>query len=232
MFSSTEDAPRALAAMTPARPEERTGVSPLPPAVPPLRDPGYHAVRSLLTAAGVPFPAAREITGETEVLAAAAEFDGPYVLKALHVLHESDAGGVVLGPADRDALLAAYRDMHARLGVPSYSVEEMAELGDGVELLVGVDRDPRFGPVAMVGLGGVLTETLHDVAFSLAPIAPRAASCADAGAQPPYADDQFTAARPFEIVVGAGDGSRAATAGPPGSPFRCRLAGHPEGAGR
>ncbi|MFJ6949195.1 acetate--CoA ligase family protein [Streptomyces wuyuanensis] len=170
VFSSTEDASRALAAMTPDRPEERTGVSPLPPTAPPLRDPGYHAVRGLLTAAGVPFPAAREITGEAELLAAAAEFEGPYVLKALHVLHKSDAGGVALGLADRDALLAAYRDMRARLGAPSYSVEEMADLGDGVELIVGVDRDPRFGPVAMVGLGGVLTETLHDVAFSLAPV--------------------------------------------------------------
>jgi acyl-CoA synthetase (NDP forming) len=170
VFSSTEDASRALAAMTPDRPEERTGVPPLPPADPPLRDPGYHAVRGLLTAAGVPFPAAREITGEEELLAAAVEFEGPYVLKALHVLHKSDAGGVALGLADRDALLAAYRDMHARLGAPSYSVEEMADLGDGIELIVGVNRDPRFGPVAMVGLGGVLTETLHDVAFSLAPV--------------------------------------------------------------
>jgi hypothetical protein len=60
--------------------------------------------------------------------------------------------------------------MNARLGAPSYSVEAMADLSDGVELIVGVDRDPRFGPVAMVGLGGVLAEPLRDVTFTLAPV--------------------------------------------------------------
>lgn len=145
-------------------------IAPLPAIRPPLRDPGYHGIRALLEDAGVPFPPAREITDEARLLAAAGEFDGPYVLKALHVLHKSDAGGVVLRLADRDALLAVYRDMHARLGAPLYSVEAMADLSDGVELIVGVNRDPRFGPVAMVGLGGVLTESLRDVAFSLAPV--------------------------------------------------------------
>ncbi|MGH3311045.1 MAG: acetate--CoA ligase family protein [Streptomyces sp.] len=170
VFAATEDAARALVAMTAPETADQPGVAALPPAAPPLRDAGYHGVRALLSAAGVPFPAAREITDEAGLLAAAEEFDGPYVLKALHVLHKSDAGGVALRLADRDALFGAYRDMDARLGAPSYSVEAMADLTDGIELIVGVHRDPRFGPAAMVGLGGVLTETLHDVAFSLAPL--------------------------------------------------------------
>ncbi|MEV7579379.1 acetate--CoA ligase family protein [Streptomyces erythrochromogenes] len=173
VFSATEDAARALAAMTGRAAAARGGagaVPPLPPAAAPLRDPGYHAVRALLADAGVPFPAAREVTDEAGLLAAAAEFEGPYVLKALHLLHKSDAGGVALRLADRAALLAAYREMRARLGAPAHSVEAMADLTDGVELIVGVNRDPRFGPVAMVGLGGVLTETLRDVAFALAPV--------------------------------------------------------------
>ncbi|WP_183064550.1 acetate--CoA ligase family protein [Streptomyces sp. gCLA4] len=171
VFAATEDAARALAAMTGRAVSDPGGaVPPLPPAAAPLRDLGYHAVRALLADAGVPFPAAREVTDEAGLLAAAAEFEGPYVLKALHVLHKSDAGGVALRLADRDALLAAYRAMHGRLGAPAYSVEAMADLTDGVELIVGVNRDPRFGPVAMVGLGGVLTETLRDVAFALAPV--------------------------------------------------------------
>ncbi|MER7824026.1 acetate--CoA ligase family protein [Streptomyces sp. NPDC096097] len=171
VFDATEDAARALAAMTGRRnPVDAAGVPPLPSVAAPLADPGYHGVRALLDAAGVPFPAAREITDEAGLLAAAAEFDGPYVLKALHVLHKSDAGGVALRLADRDALLAAYREMRARLGAPAYSVEAMADLTDGIELIVGVNQDPRFGPIALVGLGGVLTESLRDVAFALAPV--------------------------------------------------------------
>ncbi|MFB7252682.1 acetate--CoA ligase family protein [Streptomyces nojiriensis] len=177
VFAATEDAARALAAMTGrgAADADGPGVPPLPPAAAPLAEPGYHGVRALLATAGVPFPGAREITDEAGLLAAAAEFDGPYVLKALHVLHKSDAGGVVLRLADREALLAAYREMHARLGAPAYSVEAMADLTDGIELIVGVNQDPRFGPVALVGLGGVLTESLRDVAFALAPVPARRA---------------------------------------------------------
>ncbi|MFE4258901.1 acetate--CoA ligase family protein [Streptomyces sp. NPDC056883] len=184
VFAATEDAARALSAMTGRsagsapelhEPHEPPGIPALPAAAPPLQDPGYHRVRALLGAAGVPFPAAREVTDEAGVLAAAGEFEGPYVLKALHLLHKSDAGGVALRLADRDALLAAYRDMRARLGAGTYSVEAMADLSDGIELIVGVNRDPRFGPVAMVGLGGVLTETLRDVAFAPAPVPARRA---------------------------------------------------------
>ncbi|MFD9477677.1 acetate--CoA ligase family protein [Streptomyces nojiriensis] len=172
VFDATEDAARALAAMAGRRAADadRPGVPPLPPAAAPPADLGYHGIRALLDAAGVPFPAAREITDEAGLLAAAAEFDGPYVLKALHVLHKSDAGGVALRLADPDALLAAYREMHARLGAPACSVEAMADLTDGIELIVGVNQDPRFGPIALVGLGGVLTEALRDVAFALAPV--------------------------------------------------------------
>ncbi|MFF3673902.1 acetate--CoA ligase family protein [Streptomyces sp. NPDC002120] len=176
VFAATEDAARALSALT-GRPGTGGGGAGEPPEFPalptpdaPLRDPGYHGVRALLATAGVPFPAAREITDEAGLLAAAEEFEGPYVLKALHLLHKSDAGGVALRLAGREALLAAYREMHARLGAPAYSVEAMADLSDGIELIVGVNHDPRFGPVAMVGLGGVLTESLRDVAFALAPV--------------------------------------------------------------
>ncbi|MFF3213401.1 acetate--CoA ligase family protein [Streptomyces sp. NPDC002886] len=175
VFAATEDAARALSAMTRRAARSGPELPALPAAAAPLRDPGYHAVRGLLGAAGVPFPSAREVTDEAAVLAAAGEFEGPYVLKALHLLHKSDAGGVALRLAGRDDLLAAYRDMRARLGPGSYSVEAMADLSDGIELIVGVNRDPRFGPVAMVGLGGVLTETLRDVAFALAPVPARRA---------------------------------------------------------
>ncbi|MCT7351748.1 acetate--CoA ligase family protein, partial [Streptomyces sp. 15-116A] len=168
VFAATEDAARALAATAPGTPG--TGVAPLPPPAAPLRDTGYLGTRRALEAAGLTFPAAREIHDETELLAATAEFPGPYVLKALHLLHKSDAGGVALNLAGPAELRAAFRDMRARLGAPAYSVEAMADLTDGIELIVGVNHDPRFGPVVMVGLGGVLAEALRDIAFALAPV--------------------------------------------------------------
>ncbi|MER5573328.1 acetate--CoA ligase family protein [Streptomyces massasporeus] len=175
VFAATEDAALALAATAPGAPD--TGVTPLPRPAPPLTETGYLETRRALEEAGLAFPAAREIHDEAELLSAAAEFHGPYVLKALHLLHKSDAGGVALGLAGPAELLAAFREMHARLGAPSYSVEAMADLTDGIELIVGVNRDPRFGPVAMVGLGGILAEALRDVAFTLAPVpADRAAT--------------------------------------------------------
>ncbi|MER7577766.1 acetate--CoA ligase family protein [Streptomyces sp. NPDC126514] len=170
VFSSAEDASRALAATTAGRPGGGRSVTVLPPAAPRLRDFGYHAVRRLLATAEVLFPPAREITCELELLEAAEDFDGPYVLKALSIQHRSNADGVALRLADRRALLAAYREMNARLAAPSYSVEAMVDLTHGVELFAGVSRDPRFGPVAMIGIGGGPHQRLHDAAFSLAPV--------------------------------------------------------------
>lgn len=168
VFDATEDAARALAATLAGR--TAPGIVPLPQPAAPMEETGYTRIRAALEAAGLAFPTAREVHDESELLAAVAGFPGPYVLKALHLLHKSDAGGVALGPAGTDEVLAAFREMHARLGAPAYSVEAMADLSDGIELIVGVNRDPRFGPVAMVGLGGVLAESLRDVAFTLAPV--------------------------------------------------------------
>ncbi|MEV6192884.1 acetate--CoA ligase family protein [Streptomyces sp. NPDC051920] len=168
VFDATEDAARALAA-TVASPTA-PGIVPLPLPAAPMEKTGYTRIRAALEAAGLAFPTAREVHDESELLTAVTGFPGPYVLKALHLLHKSDAGGVALGLAGTDEVLAAFREMHARLGAPAYSVEAMADLSDGIELIVGVNRDPRFGPVAMVGLGGVLAESLRDVAFTLAPV--------------------------------------------------------------
>ena len=118
----------------------------------------------------MPFAGARIVSAPAEAAAAAAELGYPVVLKALGLLHKSDAGGVALGLRDEAALLAAVADMRGRLAPPAFSVEAMAPLADGVELLIGARWDARFGPIALVGLGGLYTEVLRDVAVALAPV--------------------------------------------------------------
>lgn len=142
----------------------------LPDPAPALEDHGYAASRTLLAAAGVPFPAARVVRGEAAALAAAREIGYPVAVKALGLLHKSDAGGVVLGVADAQALAATVADLEARLAPEALSVEAMAPLHDGVELIAGARWDARFGPVVLVGAGGVLAETLDDTSLALAPI--------------------------------------------------------------
>ncbi|MFB7928202.1 acetate--CoA ligase family protein [Streptomyces sp. NPDC056039] len=201
VFAATEDAARALAATAPVG--RRTGVTPLPRPASPLRESGYLETRRALEEAGLAFPAAREVHDEAGLLAVAEEFGGPYVLKALHLLHKSDAGGVALGLAGSGELLAAFREMHARLGASSYSVEAMADLTDGIELIVGVNQDPRFGPVAMVGLGGVLAEALHDVAFTLAPVSADRAETLLRGLRTAALLDGVRGKPPVDVVAAA-----------------------------
>jgi acetate---CoA ligase (ADP-forming) len=150
------------------------GVPALPPAAEPVgqlaEEGGYAVARSLLAGAGVPFADARIVAGAEAAVEAARALGYPVVLKALGLLHKSDAGGVALGLADEHALRAALADMEARLAPPGFGVERLAPVGDGVELLIGARWDARFGPVALVGLGGLFTEILHDVAVALAPV--------------------------------------------------------------
>jgi acetate---CoA ligase (ADP-forming) len=130
----------------------------------------YSDARALLAAGGVRFVPAHEVSSSDEAAAAAAEIGYPVVLKALGLLHKSDVGGVVTGLAEESALRVAFAELQGRLAPPAFSVETMAPVGDGVELLVGARWDARFGPVALVGLGGVFTEVLSDVAVALAPV--------------------------------------------------------------
>ncbi len=147
----------------------------LPFAAPPVIDTSYAATRSLFAEAGVAFPDSASVTDAAGLETALAKLRFPVVLKAAGRMHKSEDGGVVLGLATSDAARAAYDDLVARLAPPSVSVEEMADLRGGVELIVGSVRDPRFGPVVMVGLGGVFTEVLADTACAIAPLSVDAA---------------------------------------------------------
>jgi acyl-CoA synthetase (NDP forming) len=142
----------------------------LPAAEPPLRDTGYAAARAALAEAGVPFGAARTVGDRDSALAAAASLGYPVVLKALGLLHKSDAGAVALGLRDEQELAAALDDLAARLAPESFSVEAAEDVAAGFELLVGARRDPRFGPLVVAAAGGIHAEALHDVAVALAPV--------------------------------------------------------------
>lgn len=110
-------------------------------------------------------------------LSAASEMGYPVALKIASpdVLHKTDIGGVVLGIADAMELSSAWGEIldnvHRRMpeaAIFGALVQQMVQ--PGIEVIVGVDRDSTFGPLIMVGLGGVLVEVLHDVAFRLAPL--------------------------------------------------------------
>ena len=170
VYADVESAVAALALL--ASEAEREPPSPptaelLEPLAPPA--PGYAGARSFVADAGVPMSAARSVRTSAEAVAAADDFGYPVVVKTAGLVHKSDAGGVVLGLSDGPALARAFEDVTSRTGSEVLSVEAMAPVEEGLELIVGVKRDPRFGPVVLVGLGGLYAELLDDVAVALAP---------------------------------------------------------------
>jgi len=145
------------------------GVPEVPPPVEGDRGEGYWAARELIASAGIDFPPARQVSSAGEANAAAAELGYPVVVKALGLLHKSDAGGVALGLENEQAVEQALARM-ATLSVEGYAVERMAHVAEGAELIAGCLNDQRFGPVVLVGLGGIYAELLEDTAVALAPV--------------------------------------------------------------
>jgi acetyltransferase len=127
----------------------------------------------VLAAAGIPAP--RSVLARTPSdLAGVAAFPVAAKVISARAVHKSDAGGVVLGIGDAARLGATFDDLAGRFGPfgdgEGVLVQPMA--APGVEMLVGGLRDPSFGPMVVVGLGGVLVEVLRDTALRLAPIGP------------------------------------------------------------
>jgi len=113
---------------------------------------------------------------EAAAAAAAPEMGYPVVLKIISPewLHKSDWGGVRLNVNTEGELRQAYRDLAARFRrrTPAGTLQGILvqKQVQGVELLMGVKRDPQFGPVLVAGAGGIYTEVLRDVARALAPV--------------------------------------------------------------
>lgn len=129
-------------------------------------------------------PMVREaIAGTADAAVAAADAIGyPVVLKGLAdgMEHKSDAGLVRLNLKDESALRAAHRDLLALLGgatlagAPAPCLVQSYVSG-GVEVILGMQNDPDFGPMILVGIGGVMTELFNDVALRRAPVTPNEA---------------------------------------------------------
>jgi len=171
VYADIDAAVRVLSRLVRWSEQLPSGVQPLldQDGSPPLRE-GYFESRQALAGAGIPFVEAREVRTLDSARAAALELGFPVALKALGSWHKSDAGGVRLGIKGADELEAAFDDMMSRLKPSAFSVERMAPPGDGVELLVGVRRDRSFGPVLVIGLGGLYAEVLRDTVVALAPV--------------------------------------------------------------
>jgi acyl-CoA synthetase (NDP forming) len=134
-----------------------------------------HRAKALLAGVGVPVPEgglAHDLAG-AEAVAARIGFPVALKAQAAALTHKSDAGGVILNVGSAAELRAAWERLHANvqrarpgLALDGVLVEAMAAKRPGsLELIVGARRDPHWGAVLMLGLGGIWVETLHDVAL-------------------------------------------------------------------
>jgi acyl-CoA synthetase (NDP forming) len=130
-----------------------------------------HRAKQLLARRGLKMPPGRLVLSLDEALRAADEFGFPLALKAQssELPHKSEAGAVALDIRDGDSLRSAWATMTQRLAertavtLDGMLLERMSEAG--VEIIIGARNEGGWGPVIMVGLGGILTELLQDVVF-------------------------------------------------------------------
>lgn len=133
--------------------------------------------KQMLEEAGVPVSPARLARTKEEAATVASALGFPIVLKIVspQITHKSDVGGVALGLASAADISAAFDRIvaSAKQHVPDATIEGVAVQRmekQGTEVIIGITKDPQFGPVLMFGLGGVLVEVLKDVAFRVVPI--------------------------------------------------------------
>jgi acyl-CoA synthetase (NDP forming) len=134
------------------------------------------AVR-LLEQYGIPYPAHRLARDAEQAAAIAEEIGFPVVVKIVspHVLHKSDAGGVLVGLEDATAVRGGFETVLGCVGraAPDARIEGVLvckQAAEGLEVIVGGLEDETFGPAVMFGLGGIFTEVMKDVSFRIAPL--------------------------------------------------------------
>ena len=136
----------------------------------------FHAKKAL-AAAGISVPREEIVASADEAVRSARATGYPVVLKIASedIAHKTEIGGVALELQDDDAVRQAYDRLmaNARRHAPEARLDGVLVapmVRGGVELIAGVSRDPVFGPVVMVGLGGIYAEILKDVALQVAPV--------------------------------------------------------------
>ncbi|MCC6147038.1 MAG: acetate--CoA ligase family protein, partial [Anaerolineaceae bacterium] len=138
---------------------------------------GEAHTRPLLSAYGIPLIPGAWVHDAGEAVQFAEKVGYPVVLKIVSpdLVHKSEAGGIRLNLSDARTVQNAYQEMistiqntHPQVRLDGVLVEKMAPRGH--EVIVGMRRDPTFGPLLMFGLGGIYVELLADVAFRIAPI--------------------------------------------------------------
>jgi acetyltransferase len=138
---------------------------------------GEYQAREIISAYGFTVPGSAIANNVSDAEFIAEKIGYPVVMKIASpdVLHKSDVGGVRVGVNNREEVRDAFHDMKERVkrmlpeaDLWGISVQEM--IRDGKEVILGMVRDPQFGPVIMFGLGGIYVEVLKDVSFRIAPL--------------------------------------------------------------
>jgi len=139
--------------------------------------------KKLLERAGIPVVETRLVRTKRETISVSKEMGFPVVLKITSpdIVHKSDSGGVKLGIANATQASRAYSEIMLSIKqrypsaiIHGLTVQKMAP--PGIQVIVGMNKDPQFGPVLMFGLGGILVELLKDVSFRIVPVTKRDAA--------------------------------------------------------
>jgi len=154
--------------------------------------------KELLKEYGIPVPDFKLIKSEDEITGLAREINFPITMKIVSpdIIHKTDAGGVKLNIKDETEAKLAYQEIIFKakkynkeaqiFGVITYSMIPKA-----TEIIIGMMKDPHFGPVAMFGLGGIFVEVLKDISFRIIPLEEKDAR------------EMITEIRGYEILKGA-----------------------------
>jgi len=176
IFNDPCRAARAIHAICGFRQAAPRAIPSAPPVTLPDTTPDEAGAKEILAGCGIACAPEQAVQTVEEAVGAAETFGYPVVMKILSpdILHKSDIGAVKLDLGDADAVRAAYTDIGAAVAkhAPDARVSGMLvakQLSGGVECLMGINRDPAFGPMAVFGLGGIFVELLNDVAVQACP---------------------------------------------------------------